>query len=246
MIGFIILRHVNSELTNLYWNESYNCIRKKYPKNMIMIIDDRSDYEYIKCLPETKLTNCLIIQSEFPGKAELLPYYYYYKYKFCEKAFFIHDSVFLQKYIDFDEKTDIDLLWKIKHDWDNHEGVLIEISKNLLSKLNNGDKLISFYEKPELWHGCFGVMSGISLKFLEMIVEKYNLFILLDHINNWNCRAALERIIPVIFYFETTPTIMFGDIHDSIAWGYKFENYTIEKNNIDSNKVPIIKVWSGR
>lgn len=246
MIGFIILRHVNSELTNLYWNESYNCIRKYYPTNMIMIIDDRSNYYYVKCLPETKLNNCIIIQSEYPGKAEILPYYYFYKYKFCEKAFFIHDSVFVQKYINFNENTNIDLLWKIKHDWDNHAGVLVEISKNLLSKLNDGNKLISFYENPELWDGCFGVMSGISLNFLEKIVEKYNLFVLLDHINDWNCRAALERIIPVIFYFETSPNIMFGDIHDSIKWGYKFENYLIEKNNINSNEIPLVKVWSGR
>lgn len=89
-------------------------------------------------------------------------------------------------------------------------------------------------------------MSGISLNFLEMIVKKYNLFVLLDHINDWNCRAALERIIPVIFYFETSPNIMFGDIHNTIKWGYKFENYLIEKNNINPNEIPLVKVWSGR
>jgi len=245
MIGFIILRHVNSEITNEYWNESYNCIRKNYPTNMIMIIDDNSNYEYVKCLPETKLNNCIIIQSEYPGKAELLPYYYFYKYKFCEKMFFIHDSIFIQKYIEFNESTNIDFFWKIKHDWDNHRG-LAEISKNLLSKVNNGNELITLYKKPELWYGCFGVMSGISLKFLEMIVEKYNLFILLDNINDWNCRAALERIIPVIFYNETTPYIMFGDIHEFINWGYTYTEYNKDKPYIDPNKFPIIKVWTGR
>jgi hypothetical protein len=46
-IGFIILRHVNNELTNNYWIHSYDCIRKFYPENFIIIIDDNSKYEYI-------------------------------------------------------------------------------------------------------------------------------------------------------------------------------------------------------
>ena len=39
-LGFIILRNVNSELTNKYWIHCYNCIRKYYPENKIIIIDD--------------------------------------------------------------------------------------------------------------------------------------------------------------------------------------------------------------
>jgi hypothetical protein len=39
-IGFIILRHVNNETTNYYWQDCYNHIRKYYPENIIMIIDD--------------------------------------------------------------------------------------------------------------------------------------------------------------------------------------------------------------
>ena len=39
-IGFIILRHVNSSITNEYWKECYRCIKKNYPTNRILIIDD--------------------------------------------------------------------------------------------------------------------------------------------------------------------------------------------------------------
>jgi hypothetical protein len=46
-IGFIILRHVNNELTNKYWIHCYKCIREFYPENKILIIDDNSDYKYI-------------------------------------------------------------------------------------------------------------------------------------------------------------------------------------------------------
>ena len=33
--GFIIIRHINSSLTNEYWKECYTCIRKFYPNNKI-------------------------------------------------------------------------------------------------------------------------------------------------------------------------------------------------------------------
>jgi hypothetical protein len=40
-IGFIILRHVNSEESDHYWKSAYESIRKYY-SNPIVIIDDNS------------------------------------------------------------------------------------------------------------------------------------------------------------------------------------------------------------
>ena len=42
-----------------------------------------------------------IINSEFPGRGELLPYIYFLKYKWFDNAVIIHDSVFFHKTIDF-------------------------------------------------------------------------------------------------------------------------------------------------
>jgi nucleoside-diphosphate-sugar epimerase len=46
--GFIILRHVNSELTNEYWNECVRCIRRFYPLRKIVVIDDNSNKDFVK------------------------------------------------------------------------------------------------------------------------------------------------------------------------------------------------------
>ena len=46
--GFIITRHVNSELTNKYWNNCVKCIRHFYPYRKIIIIDDNSKKDYLK------------------------------------------------------------------------------------------------------------------------------------------------------------------------------------------------------
>ena len=67
-IGFIILRHVNNELTNKYWINCYNCIREHYPEN------DSSNYIFIT---DEKLYKTTIINSEYSKRGELLPYYYY-------------------------------------------------------------------------------------------------------------------------------------------------------------------------
>ena len=71
-IGFIILRHVNNETTNKYWLHCYNCIREHYPENSILIIDDNSNYNFIT---NEQLYKTNIINSEYPGRGELLTYY---------------------------------------------------------------------------------------------------------------------------------------------------------------------------
>ena len=98
--GFIITRHVNSNKTNLYWNECVKRIRQFYPKKEIIVIDDNSNEEFVKDF--NNLDNIRFIKSEFNGAGELLPYYYLHKHKFFPAAVIIHDSVFFQKKINFD------------------------------------------------------------------------------------------------------------------------------------------------
>ena len=81
--GFIITRHVNSERSNKYWNRCVKLLRTFYPHRQIVIIDDNSNYAFVK--PDADYRNLTIIQSEFHGRGELLPYYYYIKNKFLEK-----------------------------------------------------------------------------------------------------------------------------------------------------------------
>ena len=64
--GFIISRHVNSEITNKYWNRCVRCIQAYHPGIQIIIIDDNSDYSFVKADIEYK--NIEIIQSEYPGR----------------------------------------------------------------------------------------------------------------------------------------------------------------------------------
>jgi len=232
--GFIMLRHVNNIETNKLWLHSYNCIRKYYPENIILIIDDNSNYNFIT---KNKLYKTVIINSELNGRGEFLFYYYYLKFQLFDIAFMLHDSVFINSYIKIDNNIDrYQILWDFEHEWDNIE------NETELINLFNDDELINFYNNKNLWKGCFGCMTIINYNFLKYINDKLNLNILIDYILNRDNRCALERVMGCIlqYYNSNNGYCLFGNINNYIKWGITFE----EKE--EYIKLPLIKVWYGR
>jgi hypothetical protein len=229
-IGFIILRHVNNDITNKYWIHSYNCIRKYYKENKILIIDDNSNYNFIT---DEKLYNTTIINSEYIKRGELLPYYYYINNKLFDIAVIIHDSVFINSYIDFTvEKYKI--LWDFEHYWDQKE------DETRMINIFNDLELTKFYQNKNLWTGCFGGMSIITHDYLTLINDKYNISKLLNCITNRYNRCSFERVIACLLQKEGETKILLGDIH-------KYCPNKITFNEIDKcNHLPIIKIWTGR
>ena len=254
--GFIIIRHVNSEITNKYWNNSIICLRKYYPHKKIIIIDDNSNQELIKADFDYK--NIEIIQSEFHGRGELLPYYYYLKNKFFENAIIIHDSVFFHKRINFEKLLGVNVipLWFFYPDKENINNTLrishklknnFDIKKNLLIKEDN--LLFKIQRDSEKWYGCFGVQSFINHSFLTYLENKYNFTNMIQSINCRADRCCLERIFGCLFFYEYQQIIniksLFGNIMKYQTWGYSYEDYMNDKKKGVLPK-SIIKVWTGR
>jgi len=238
-IGFIILRHVNSSITNEYWKECYRCIKKFYPKNRILIIDDNSNYSFVTNDP---LDNTMVIQSEFPKRGEFLPYYYYLKTKFCETAVMLHDSMFIKKHISFNVNT-----YKILWDFDKQSITDSSSFKHqvlMLGALNN-QKLNSFYNKKDfnMWKGCFGCMSVIKYDYLKHIDNEYRLASLIPYITCRDSRCGFERIIGCLLQINIKEPSLFGSIYTYCKWGLSYDEYIQNKY---SSHLPIIKVWTGR
>jgi hypothetical protein len=234
-LGFIILRHVNNERTNNLWIECYSCIRKFYMNNPILIIDDNSNYKYITEIP---LTNTTIINSEFKGRGELLPYIYYINNKIADYVVILHDSVFIQEYIDF--KQENKFLWYFNNNIIEDE----KLEMFLINKLDNNKMLLDVYSKKK-WYGCFGCMSVISHSFLVVLNNKYNLSNLIRHVTNRHTRMCLERVMGMLLFIELkneTNFSIFQNIHSFCKWGIRYEEY--KNNSIKKNKV--VKVWTGR
>lgn len=244
-LGFIITRHVTNEITNLYWIICISKIRQFYPENIIIVVDDNSNYNHIKNFQGNITKNCFFIQGEYNGGGELLPYYYYYKNHLFDKAVIIHDSVFINKYIDFSSTKDVKFIWHFEHFWDKDED-----EKNLIGLLNYSDELVSYYSDKSLWKGCFGGMSVIDYSFVKVLAEKYNFFILLHHINNRDKRMCFERVYALVCSYEkkiqNENASLFNNIMTYTRDGYSFEEYMFEQmNNIDRG-LELTKIWTGR
>jgi hypothetical protein len=228
--GFIILRHVNNELTNKYWIKCVNSIRKYYPENKILIVDDNSNYEYIT---EETLYETTIINSEYPKRGELLPYYYYLHNKLFDIAVIIHDSVFINKYIDMNVEK-YKFIWEFTHEWDQIE------DETRMINIFNDLQLKEFYENKNLWVGCFGCMSIITHDYLTHINNKYDISKLLDYVLNRYNRCSFERVIACLLQKEGNNETLLGNIHKYCNWGIHFSEIYKYEN------LPLVKCWTGR
>lgn len=255
--GFIISRHVTNEKTNKYWNQAVRLIRTFYPLKKIVVIDDNSNWNYVK--PEHPYRNLEVIRAtEYPGRGELLPYYYFHKHHWFQNAVIIHDSVFFHKRIAFEKYIGRKVvpLWHFHPDKENFVNSLRITSalnpssthdvKRLL--VGNSDINILGISKAA-WRGCFGVQAFINHRFLTQIAQKYGIFQMLHTVKCRLDRCCLERIMGVIFSLEAPelakdPSVL-GVIFQYIRWGYTFDEYTADvKKGIALR--PVIKTWTGR
>ena len=241
--GFIVTRHVNTEQTNLYWNQCVKLLRTHYPKCQIVIIDDNSNQDFIKS--EHDYTNLTIIQSEYPGRGELLPYIYFLKNKWFENAVIIHDSVFFHFIFPFEKMNrQFASLWNFGNN-DSELYNIIRVAKSL--KNNKAIVHCIYYWDKGLWLSSQGAQSYINHNFLVKMNNKYDLNNLLATVLNRSDRCTLERIIGILVYLETNNTdTVFGDINLL----YKAGNYTFDEyiDTFNNGKVmgKISKVWTGR
>lgn len=253
-MGFMILRCVKKPEHDQLWTKCYQSIRRFYPENPIVIIDDNSRLDL---LSQLNLVNTTVIKSEYPGRGELLPYYYYLKTPFCQSVVIIHDSIIFQKKINLDVKN-YKFLWEFHHKFDDtvKEIRMLEVI---------GDRhLVDYYLQKDKWLGCFGAMTVITHEYLKLINSKHNLADLLGVVKTRSDRMVFERIIGCLLQRygkpgetlnQETPNIngdenkpirpispvsLFGNIFRYGIWGLKLKN--IKKFSY----FPVIKIWSGR
>lgn len=249
--GFIVLRHVNSEKTNKYWNQCVKLLRTNYLDNIIVIIDDDSICKFIKSDYEYK--NMIYIQSEYPKRGELLPYIYYLRNKWFDSAVIIHDSTFIHTKINFQSiRNPVLPLWHFKYDKENF-GNLIRISM----KLKNNNKIIhklrltsTTMGLDNIISGCFGVQCYIRHAFLQKMDRVFNISSIIPMVTCRSDRCALERIMAAMFHHEniglySTKSLMGCIFSHHRPFDYTFDEYESDFKSGHIAK-PILKVWTGR
>lgn len=252
--GFIITRHVNSELTNKYWNQCIKLIRTHYPLKKIIVIDDNSNYDFVKADHDYK--NVEFIQSEYPKRGELLPYIYFLRHQWFDNAVILHDSVFIHQRIPFEKfKIPVIPLWHHNYDKEYLDNLLrisnyLKNNLYLKQKLQGSEVKILGMNTDDKFNLCFGAQAYINLNFLKKIESKYYLSNLVNCITSRKDRCGLERIIGLLFFQEYPNLKNIGSLFGNIMHHYRSFNYNYNQylHDFQNKKTPgkFVKVWTGR
>lgn len=235
--GFIILRHVNSHTTDQLWKNLYVSIRKFYPTNKIVIIDDNSSYT----ITQIPLFNTILIQSEFPGRGELLPYYYYCKYNWFDNALILHDSTVIHKKFSWRTLTYRFLFHFETHDYDD-----VNRERQYIQLIKNHQDVLDLYDSGR-WNGCFGMMTSINRNFLKLVNAKYGFHRLIPYVKSRDDRMRMERVVACMLQTYSKKPSILGCIHDyPIAFKYNYKNYIKDCKSDTLPNYPVIKIWVGR
>jgi hypothetical protein len=244
---FVILRHLRTTRDNDLWISSYNSIRKFYT-NKIVIIDDNSAINTV----DGKLTNTEIIKSDFNGAGEILPYYYFLKYKWADNMIFLHDSMFLNRPF-----RDTELEGSIRFHWHFEKSDIFDSKKisTYISLLNNSSDIQAYVTDIDTkWNGCFGAATICSLEQIQYIDQEYKLFSsLVLYIKTRKDRESFERILGIVLYyegvFESEPCSNYGLItkypgaFESDNNNFETASHILRQKGYDT---AIMKVWRGR
>ena len=243
---FVILRHIRTPSDNDLWITSYNSIRRHYT-NKIIIIDDNSMLNTVN----GKLYQTEILQSDYAGAGETLPYYYFLMYRWADRMIFVHDTMFLYRPFHLEEvDTDCRFHWSFI----NSDATSTARLQQILPSLKNHQELMPYINQPESWRGCFGVAMVVGIEVVEQLEQKYKLFsTMIMMVRNRKDREMAERLVGLVLFHEGIVTTencsTFGDI---LAYPSAFQSewsnlstarYQLEQAGYNS---ALIKVWRGR
>jgi len=240
---FVILRHIRNTRDNDLWISCYNSIRQFYT-NQIIIIDDNSSINTVN----GKLVNTEIIQSEFNGAGEILPYHYFLKHKWADRMVFLHDSMFMNRvFLDTELQGSIRFHWHFENKSENPK------MSTFLSMLLHSDVISEFIQTSE-WRGCFGGTSIVDWEVVEKLEETYGLLSrLILFIRTRSDREMFERVLGMIVAYEgliqADHYSNFGDIlnypkyFETQIQTMDFARQSVMQHGYDT---AIVKVWKGR
>ncbi len=242
---FVILRHLGAENHKNLWFRCYTSVRTYHPETAIVIIDDNSK---LKDARDEKLVNTTILQSEFPARGELLPYYYFARKKWANTMIFLHDSMLLRRAFTSKELNhEVVFLWHFdRHTWDDDAGI-----EKLLTLLTDSSALIEFQRKKPQWNGCFGVTSIIRLQCLEALEAKYDFTQkMIPHVTSRGIRMNLERVLAILLFKEAKVKLgdcsLFGSIHSYPGHFGPTDQRTLQNLIQNQHGLAVLKTWASR
>lgn len=249
-LTFVVLRHVKKRLHASLWRRCVDSISRFHPDVPIVIIDDDSDPLLVQQTHTARSVVC-VIQSEFPGAGELLPYHYFLQARHFQSRtmIFLHDSMYLKRaFTPAELARGLGFLW---HFNPNPSGAEIVLEFCRMIGRREGAALVSAFTSNR-WKGCFGSATIIDHSMLMLMESRFRFISrLLPVIRTRLQREALERIIGLITMtmpesrLATSTTLsLFGPVH----LHPHFFNYNREatEEELRGYDTAVVKTWKWR
>lgn len=247
---FVVLRHVRRRLHANLWKRCLDSIARFHPDIPIILIDDNSDPRLVDQQPPIPQVSC-VIQSEFPGAGEILPYHYFLQAKHfkARTMIFLHDSMYLKRAFTRRELArGLGFLWHFNPNT-SHADVVGEFCRLIGGR--EGVSLLAAFNSNR-WKGCFGSATIIDHTMLALMESRFRFIAKLRPvIKTRHHREALERILALITMtmpeskLATSSTLsIFGAIH----LHPHFFNYNREatEEELRGYDTAVVKTWKWR
>lgn len=249
-VGFVMLRCVRKPAFAAYYKHSYACIRKYYPDIPLLIVDDHSLPSLIDAKFDLAMEYTTIVHSEFPpGCGEALFYYYYLHHHEFDMAILLHDSVFVNRPLNFlGNVKNFKILWTIR----KKIGEQPRDQKRIIGSLDKPARLLHFHDhQRKHWDAAFGGMCVVTHNYLQSIHQEIDIEKLVRSVSTRYHRMSFERVIGCILCFYCQDKAKHKDDHVCLGiigkyckWKTKFGSPQME--TYVTSPMPLIKVWSGR
>jgi len=210
-VGFIIPTFCKNEENLKVCKFCIDSIRKFYPNNKIIIINDFSLIDITNLFNNDK--NIDIIMSTQKGAADITTYDYFLKNKPFDIAVIMNDSMFFENKIENIDKVDTYIpLWHATNhriEWDSlivpktqipelyqneittHSENIITHIKKILGNTEFTEYALNLYKEKNKWSVNFCLSSIISHNFLIELQRKTNILSLLSELHtNWQRRVS--------------------------------------------------------
>jgi hypothetical protein len=193
-----------------------------------------------------------IIQSEFPGAGEFLPYYYLLTRQLFKKAIIMQDSMILTTQpIAYESVEDFMFLYE------NKDGPQDEFAWGHLIGTTKVPKEIGALIKSGNWLTCFGTCMVITFDFLKEVEDKVGFTQWKTIVKDRGTRIDLERTMALACCYlrpnKTTFSLFgsWGEIQVVKIFGdrgYSLGHYLEDKQKYTNGTLPyeFIKIFNGR
>jgi len=248
--GFIISTYVSKDIHKFALLKCILSIQHFHPEcKIVVIIDHKSDLNLFRDI----LNMFLNVYFEFDCStfnAENLPFLYFLKKKYFQKAIILQDSMWLAKRMEnISSINTCKFIWHFENN--RNEWATIKepetpfnllnniVTHDDLNKYNIKNKIINeefkkycleIYDDKMKWVGCFGCRLIIDYEFLVQLEQRTNILDLLLKLSEKRDRMSAESIFSLACqYTMGTPIV---DSYDGLHWDGTGKGYNCNGNHI--------------